>query len=317
MQTKATSLLGIRLPIVQGGLAHLAYAELAAAVSEAGGLGQLTATSMADAQELREEIARMREMTDKPFAVNYAIGRTPLEQLIQVAVDEKVPILSLTGRDPSPYLKMLEGVPVKKMVMVSTRRQAVRAEELGADILVAVGFEGGGHIGRDEVGNMVLVPVIAQSVSIPVLACGGITDGRGLIAALALGAEGVVMGTRFIATQECRAHPNYKQSLLQALETDTRLIEKSLGRPGRVLDGPITQHILELEAQGAGMEDILPMILAEMNVNAAIGGDMENGFVWAGQSVGLIQDIPTVQDLLEKIMAQAQEIQKRLSTLTD
>src|SRR5690606_12655460 len=196
-ETRVTKLLGIKYPIIQGGLAYLAYSDLAAAVSNAGGLGQITALSLESPEQLREEIRKVREKTDRPFGVNFAFGNygKGYEPMVEVAIEEKVPVISMTGGNPTPMFKMLEGVDVKKLVLVAARRQAQKAEELGADAVMVVGQEGGGHLGRDDVGTMVLVPQVVDSVSIPVIASGGIGDGRGLMAALSLGAEGIEMGT--------------------------------------------------------------------------------------------------------------------------
>ncbi|MDD1516244.1 NAD(P)H-dependent flavin oxidoreductase, partial [Priestia megaterium] len=217
MKTRITEIFGIQYPIVQGGLAYLAYAELASAVSNAGGLGQITAATLGTQEKLREEIRRVRTMTDKPFGVNFAIARHDgkYKDLLEVAIEEKVPAISITGGNPQPVFERIKGENIKTLVLVSGVRQAQKAEELGADAVMAVGQEGGGHLGRDDIGTMVLIPRVVESVSIPVLASGGIGDGRGLLAAFALGAEGIEMGTRFIATQECvHANSVYKEALV-------------------------------------------------------------------------------------------------------
>jgi len=312
LQTRITDLLGIRYPITQGGLAHLAFAGLAAAVSEAGGLGQVTATTLPSVDALREEIRTVRLLTAQPFGVNFQIGRRDLSELVLAAAEEGTPVMSFTAGDPAGYYKLIEGMGIKKLALVASVRQAQHAEALGADAIIAVGFEGGGHIGRDDIGTIVLVPRIVESVSIPVLASGGLADGRGLAAALALGAAGVEMGTRFIATQECIAHINYKQALVDAQETDTIVVERSIERPARVLRTPLAEAILEIEKGGASIEDLLPMVSGEMNLLAAHQGDMEGGFVWAGQVVGLIKDIPSVRELIERTMQDAESILKQL-----
>lgn len=305
MRTRFTERFGVELPIVQGGLAYLAHSELCAAVSKAGGLGQLTAATMGSPEVLREEIRKVRAMTDRPFAVNFAIGHRDLSDFIRVTIEERVEIISVTGGNPEPLFAAFRGHPVLKMVLVAGVRQAQKAEALGADAVIAVGFEGGGHIGRDDIGTMVLVPRVVESVNIPVLASGGIVDGRGLAAALALGADGVEMGTRFVATAECRAHPAYKQALIDAKESDTVVIERSLGRPGRALRNAWTEKILEAEARGATLEELLPMISGQANTRAALEGRLEEGFVWAGQGVGLIRDIPSVEELLRRMVEEA------------
>src|SRR5699024_3252366 len=242
----------IDYPIVQGGLAYLAYADLAAAVSNAGGLGQITAMSLGTPDALRDEIQKVKALTDRPFGVNFAIGQhgRAYEHMVQVAIDEEVPVISVTGGNPKGVLDLVEDYPIKKLVLTAARRQAEKAAELGADAVMVVGQEGGGHLGRGDVGTFVLTPQVADSVSVPVIASGGIVDGRGMMAALALGAEGIEMGTRFIATQECvDAHEKYKKALLDADENATVVIKRSLGTPARALKNPWTDEILELEKQ--------------------------------------------------------------------
>lgn len=314
MKTRLTELLGIRYPIIQGGLAHLAYAELAAAVSNAGGLGQITAATCGGPEALRAQIRRCRELTDRPFALNFAIGHRPLDDLVDVAVAEGVGIVTVTGGNPEPIFRRLPD-RVLRMALVAGVRQAQKAEALGAAAVIAVGVEGGGHLGRDDIGTMVLVPLVVDAVRIPVVASGGIVDARGLAAALALGAEGIEMGTRFVAVQECIAHPRYKAALVAARETDTVVIERSRGTPGRALRSPHTDIILAAEARGAGFEELFPLISGEANQRAAIAGDLDHGFVWAGQGVGLIRDIPPVAELLERMVTGAQGILGRLAAL--
>ncbi len=230
-ETRVTKLLNIQYPIIQGGLAYLAYAELAAAVSNAGGLGQITAMSLPSPDALREEINKVRAMTDKPFGVNFAIGKhgQGYEPMVEVARDMNVPVVTMTGGNPAPIFDILKDSDCKKMVLVAARRQAQKAEELGADAVMVVGQEGGGHLGRDDVGTIVLVPQVVDSVSIPVIASGGIGDGRGWMAAHALGAEGIEMGTRFIATKECvHASEAYKQALLDSSEMIQQLLNVHL-----------------------------------------------------------------------------------------
>lgn len=317
LKTRFTELFGVERPIVQGGLAHLAFAGLAAAVSNAGGLGQITAASFETAEELRQEIQLGLSLTDKPFALNFAIGARPLHSYLDVALEEGVRYFSFTAGNPEPFIKQLQASgledEVRTLVLVAGVRAALKAESLGVNTVIAVGYEGGGHLGRDDIGTLVLVPRIIDAVKIPVLASGGIGDGRGLAAALALGAQGIEMGTRFVATQECTAHPNYKQALVEGRETDTAIIERSLGRPGRVLQGQAATQIINLEATKPPIETLLPLIMGGSNKKAAIEGRLDEGFVWAGQVMGLIHDIPTVAELLERTVSEAQEIIKNLA----
>ncbi|MCL6616108.1 MAG: nitronate monooxygenase family protein [Anoxybacillus ayderensis] len=312
--TRVTELLGIRYPIIQGGLAYLAYADLAAAVSNAGGLGQITAMSLETPDELREEIKKVREKTDKPFGVNFAIGQhgRPFAHMLDVAIEENVPVISMTGGNPAPIFEQLKGVSVKKLVLVAAVRQAVKAEELGADAVMVVGQEGGGHLGKHDIGTFVLVPRVVDSVSIPVIASGGIGDGRGLMAALALGAEGIEMGTRFIATKECiHAHPVYKQMLVERTESDTVVIKRTLGAPARALLNEWTEKILQFEQEGKGYEQLKEYISGKANKRFIYDGCTEEGFAWAGQVIGLIRDVPTVSELFARMIQEAEQIRAR------
>ncbi|MEW8979046.1 MAG: nitronate monooxygenase [Symbiobacterium sp.] len=317
LRTRLCDLLSIEYPIIQGGLAYLARVGLCAAVSEAGGLGQITAATLPDPEALRAEIRLVKAATSKPFGVNFAMGYRKLEAYIDVALEEGVRIVTITGGNPEPYMKYIdERVPgVKKIILVAGVRAAQKAESLGADAVIAVGYDGGGHLGRDDVGTMALVPRVVDAVKIPVVASGGIVDGRGLMAALALGAEGIEMGTRFVATQECPAHEAYKRMLVEAKENETIIMERSIGRPARVLKTGGAQRVLDAEARGAALEELLPLISGQVNAKAALEGNMEEGFVYAGQGVGMIHDVPTVAELFDRILAEARAISRKLSAL--
>jgi NAD(P)H-dependent flavin oxidoreductase YrpB (nitropropane dioxygenase family) len=314
METKLTKVLNIDLPIIQGGLAYLAYSELAAAVSNAGGLGQLTAMTCGSPEELRVEIHKIRALTDQPFGVNFAIGQhgRPYEDFLQVAIDEEVPAISITGGNPTAVFEKLKNSKAKKLVLISSKRQAQKAETLGADAVMVVGHEGGGHLGREELGGLVLIPSVVDAVQIPVVASGGFSDGRGLMAALALGSAGIEMGTRFIATKECvHAHPSYKEHIVQAAETDTVVIKKTLGAPARALHTPLTEQILEEEKKGQGYEGIKDLISGERNKTFIYEGKDQEGFGWAGQVAGRISDIPSVDTLFQRIYEEVETIRKQ------
>ncbi len=325
MHTRFTALVDIRYPIVQGGLAHLSFAELAAAVSNAGGLGQIGCACFATPEELRADIQKAKRLTSQPFGVNFPIGHVPLEAFVDAALAEEPAVISITGGNPESLLRRIQqsGVAVHTMVLVAGVRAAQKAEALGADAVIAVGFEGGGHLGRDDIGTMVLTPRIVDSVKIPVLASGGIADGRGLAAALALGAEGVELGTRFVAVSESNAHPAYQQALVEAKETDTVIIERAIGRPARALKGPFVEKILQLEDKlektGAPPDErlhrLLPYMLRHMNTRASLEGELDEGFVWAGQVVGLINDIPAAKELIERMVGEARESTQRMQGL--
>ncbi|AZB42778.1 nitronate monooxygenase [Bacillus sp. FJAT-42376] len=313
-KTNVTEMLGIDYPIIQGGLAYLAYSDLASAVSNAGGLGQITAMSLETPNDLRREIRKTKEKTSRPFGVNFAIGQhgRPFSHMLEAAVEEGVQVISMTGGNPAPFFEQLKGVPVKKLVLVAAVRQAVKAEELGADAIMAVGQEGGGHLGKNDTGTLVLIPQIAEAVSIPVIASGGLADGKGLMAALALGADGIEMGTRFIAVKECvHAHEAYKNDLVEMDETKTVLIKKSLGAPARAISNEWTKRILELEEQNAGFEGLRTYIDGGANKKYIYEGKRSEGFGWAGQSAGLIQDIPSVQELFDRILREGEKIRRQ------
>ncbi|AZV42111.1 NAD(P)H-dependent flavin oxidoreductase [Peribacillus asahii] len=312
--TRVTELLGIKYPIVQGGLAYLAYADLAAAVSNAGGLGQVTAMSLRTPEELQEEIRKTKSLTDQPFGVNFAIGNhgRPYEHFLEVALKEEVKVVSVTGGNPAPFLDFVKGTPVKKLVLVAARRQAMKAEQLGADAVMVVGQEGGGHLGRDDIGTSVLIPQVIDSVKIPVIASGGFGDGRGLMAALALGAEGIEMGTRFIAVKECvHAHELYKNALVAGTENDTVVIKRSIGAPARAIANNWTDKILEIEKESGGYEQLKDYISGQANQRYIYDGVEEEGFGWAGQVMGLIHDVPSTAELFDRIIGQAEEIRNK------
>lgn len=314
--TKISQLLGIKYPIIQGGLAYLAYSDLAAAVSNAGGLGQITAMSLNSPEELRTEIRNVRKKTSHPFGVNFAIGQhgRAFSDFVDVAIEEKVPVISMTGGNPTPIFEQLKGVDVKKLVLVAARRQAVKAEQLGADAVMVVGHEGGGHLGKDDTGTFVLIPQVVDAVSIPVIAAGGIGDGRGLMAALSLGAEGIEMGTRFIATKECiHASDAYKKALIEGNETETVIIKQSIGAPARVIHNDWADQIIKIEKNNGNYQDLKDYISGEANKKYIYEGKVQEGFAWAGQVMGMIKDVPSTAELFTRIITEAENIRKKWS----
>ncbi|WP_075981072.1 NAD(P)H-dependent flavin oxidoreductase [Bacillus massilinigeriensis] len=313
-ETRITDILQIQYPIIQGGLAYLAYSELAAAVSNAGGLGQITAMSLETPEDLRAEIQKVRELTDKPFGVNFAIGQhgRKYSHFLDVAIEEEVPVISMTGGNPAPIFDQLKGTNIKKLVLVAARRQAEKAEQLGADAVMVVGQEGGGHLGRNDTGTFVLIPQVVDAVNIPVIASGGIGDGRGLMAALSLGAEGIEMGTRFIATKECvHASDRYKEQLVNGTENDTVVIKRSLGAPARAISNSWTEKIMNIEKNNGGYEELKDFISGEANKRYIYEGKMDEGFAWAGQVMGLIKDVPTVKELIDQMINDGEKIRNR------
>jgi len=316
MKTRITELLGIKYPIIQGALQLLARAELAAAVSNAGGLGVIAAASFTTAEELREEIRKTKSLTDQPFAVNFSLMPTrypvPWEEFMTVALEEGVSILETSGRSPEPYMELLRSAKATIMHKVARIRDARTVERLGVDAVSIIGYEAGGHPGMEDVGSLVLIPSAVDSLKIPVIAGGGIADGRGLMAALALGADGVVMGTRFMASQECPLHSQIKELYLQTMETDTMIIERSIKNAAGVIRTDFSQKVLDMEAKGATLEELLTMLAGERIKRSYASGATDDSIIYCGQVVGLIHDIPSVKEIIDGIINQAEFIKKRL-----
>jgi NAD(P)H-dependent flavin oxidoreductase YrpB (nitropropane dioxygenase family) len=319
-ETRMTKLLGIRYPIMQGGLQWLATADLASAVSEAGGLGTISSLSFPDQASLRKEIRRMKEMTRNPFAVNLSMlpeltGEDRTKDILEVLLEERVPVVETSGRNPEPYVRQLKAEGIKLIHKVTSPRFAKKAESIGADAVTIVGFECGGHPGMDDVTSLVLIPSAASSVNIPVLAGGGIVDARGFVAALALGADGVVMGTRFVATHECPAHPNIKEHWIQSRETDTMIIQRSIRNAGRVIRNRAAEKVLAMEGQGASLEELLPLISGQHGRRAFQEGDLESAILSCGQGVGLVREIKNVREVIEEIVQGAKPILQKLNAM--
>ncbi len=315
-RTRITEMLGIEYPIIQGAMLWLSRAELVAAVSKAGGLGIIAALTFSTAKELREEIKKTKSLTDKPFAINITLLPTlqqiNYEEYIDVAIEEGVKIIETAGRSPEPYMKRLKDAGVKIIHKVARVKDAKTAERVGVDAVTIVGFEAAGHPGMDDVTSLVLIPISVGAVNIPVIAGGGIADARGFIAALALGAEGVLMGTRFMVSKECALHPEIVQWLLQARETDTLIIERSIKNAARVMKTDFAQRVLEMEEKGATLEQLLPMISGDRSKRSYISGDVNDATIACGQVVGLIHEIPTVRESIEGIINEARLIGQRL-----
>jgi putative enoyl-[acyl-carrier-protein] reductase II len=319
-ETRLTQILGIQYPIVQGGLQWLATAQLASAVSEAGGLGIISSLSFPDRQTLKNEIRLMREKTQKPFGVNLSMlpeltkGDRTLE-ILQVILEEKVPVVETSGRSPEPFIQKLKSEGIKLIHKVPSVRFAQKAESIGADAVTIVGFECGGHPGMDDVTSLILIPKTAESVKIPIIAGGGIADGRGFLAALALGAEGVVMGTRFVATRECPVHPRIKEEFLKARETDTMVIQRSIKNAARVMRNQAAEKTLSMEERGATLEELLTVISGRMNETAYQEGDFEGAIIACGQCVGLIHEIKSVKEIIDDIVQGAQSILQKMNAM--
>lgn len=319
IRTRITDILGIRVPVMQGGLQWLARAELASAVSNGGGLGTINALSFASPDELKDEIRKMKDLTDKPFAVNVSMLPVIMEgeiyeKYFDVIIEEGVKIVETSGRNPEPYLPRLKEAGIKIIHKVPAIRYARKAESIGVDIVTIVGFECGGHPGMDDVTTLILAQKARKTLKIPYFVGGGFCDGRGLVAALALGADGIVMGTRFMATKECPAHENFKRWMIQAEETDTIIIERSIKNPARVRKNKSAYEVLKLEEKGATLDELMPIIAGKVGLEAYISGDLDKGVIACGEVVGLIDDIPSAKELVERIEREAEEIIENLST---
>ena len=319
-KTKVTEMLNIEYPIIQGGMQWVSRAELVSAVSNAGGLGILSALTFSSPEQLAAEIRKTKELTDKPFGVNLTILPTlrPInyDAYIDAILQEGVRILETAGRSPEPYMEQLKKAGAKVIHKCTAVRFARTAQRVGCDVVSIDGFECAGHPGEEDVTSLILIPRTVDSVDIPVIACGGFGDGRGLVAALALGASGVAMGTRFLASQEAPVHPQVKQWLVQSSERDTMLVQRSLRNTGRVLRNATAERVSELEKQGATLEELAPLLSGERGLEVYKTGELDRGLVACGQVVGLIQHIPTVKQLIEDIIHEAEEIVSRLSTGT-
>ena len=318
-QTRITELLGIKYPIVQGAMHLLSVAELAAAVSNAGALGIITAGNFTTTEAFRKEIRKMKNLTDKPFAVNITLlpTRKPViwEEYIYTALEEGVNIIETSGRSPEPYMAWLKAAKVKVLHKVGRIRDAKTAERLGVDAVTIVGNEAGGHPGMEEVTTLVIISKAVKSLNIPVIAGGGFYDGRGLVAALALGAEGVLMGTRFMASRECPMHPEIKKLMRQTGEMDTIMIERSIQNAARVIKTEFSAKVAEMEARGATLEELLPLITSTRIKKAYDNGDFNDAIIYCGQVVGSINEIPSVREIIDGIISEAGLTMQRLRNM--
>lgn len=304
MQTELTRLLGIEYPVIQGGMAWVAEHRLAAAVSEAGGLGIIGAAN-APAEWVREQIRLAKQLTDKPFGVNVMLMSPHAPEVAEAVAQEGVAVVTTGAGNPERYMELWKSKGIRVIPVIASVALAKRMERAGADAVVAEGCESGGHIGEST--TMTLVPQVADALEIPVIAAGGIADGRGLAAALMLGACGVQMGTRFVATKECQVHVNYKERILKAKDIDTKVTGRSTGHPIRVLRNDMTKRYLELEKQGATLEELEYLTLGALR-KAVVEGDVKNGSIMSGQIAGLIHEELTCRQVMEGIVKEAQEL---------
>ena len=322
MKTRITELFGIEHPIIQGGMHYVGYAELASAVSNAGGLGLITALTQKTPALLAQEIARCREMTDKPFGVNLtflpAVNAPDYPGYVKAIIEGGVKIVETAGNNPQKWMPALKEAGIKVIHKCTSVRHSLKAEQIGCDAVSVDGFECGGHPGEDDVPNFILLPRAAEELKIPFVASGGMADGRSLVAALTLGAEGMNMGTRFMATREAPIHDNVKQALLAASELDTRLVMRPLRNTERVLRNAAVDRLLEKErtlGSSLRFEDIAPEVVG-IYPKVMGQGEMDAGIWSCGMVAGLIHDIPTVKALIDRIMAEAESlIRQRLGAM--
>ena len=326
MKTAITEMFGIKYPIMCGAMMWLCKPKLCAAVSNAGGMGNLTAGNYATEDEFRNAIRETRKLTDKPFMVNVTIlpsvHITPEhhKMYLRVCAEEKVAGLEISGTPldkavGKEFIDILKKAEIKLFHKVGSVRHAVHAEKTGYDGIYAAGIEEGGHPLDDDVTTMLLTPRVAEAVKIPVVTVGGIADGRTMAAALALGAQGVMMATRFVATKECEVHDNIKQELIRRQEFETTLICKSIGLQGRAIKNKVVAEVLALEAKGCGLEELIPLISGKKVKEAWEMGNVEDAPMMMGQSVGLVKDIPTCKDLIERMVTEAKADIKRVVNL--
>jgi NADH:quinone reductase (non-electrogenic) len=324
VKTAITELFGIQHPIIQGGMHYVGFAEMAAAVSNAGGLGIITGLTQKTPELLAKEIARCRDMTDKPIGVNLTFLPTfsspPYPEYIAAIKEGGVKVVETAGRSPEQYMPALKAAGIKVIHKCTSVRHSLKAEKIGCDAVSVDGFECGGHPGEDDIPNMILLPRAADELKIPFVASGGMADARSLVAVLAMGAAGMNMGTRFIATKEAPVHPNVKKALVEASELDTVLVMRALRNTERVLKNKGVDQLLEIEREkGATLKiDDIHDQVAGVYPKVMVEGDMEAGAWSCGMVVGLINDIPTVKELIDRIMAEAEQIiRQRLTGILD
>jgi NADH:quinone reductase (non-electrogenic) len=314
MKTRITELFGIKHPIIQGGMHFVGFAELAAAVSNAGGLGIITGLTQKTPELLAKEIAKCRDMTNKPFGVNLtflpSFSAPPYPEYIAAIREGGVKVVETAGRSPEQYMPALKQADIKVIHKCTSVRHSLKAEKIGCDAVSVDGFECGGHPGEDDIPNMILLPRAADELKIPFVASGGMADARSLVASLAMGAEGMNMGTRFIATKEAPVHENVKQAILQASELDTRLIMRPIRNTERVLKNAGVDKLLEIEQEKGAKTTIQDIhdLVAGVYPRVMLEGDMDAGAWSCGMVAGLIYDIPTVKELIDRIMAEAEKL---------
>ncbi len=313
LKTRITDLFGIEHPVIQGGMQWVGYAELVSAVSNAGALGILTALTQPTPEDLAKEIDRTREMTDKPFGVNLTVLPTinppPYEEYAQAIVGSGIKIVETAGRSPEPFMELFKEYDVKVIHKCTSVRHALKAQSVGVSAITIDGFECAGHPGEDDIPSLVLLPQAAEALDIPVAGCGGFSDAKSMVAALALGGEAIVMGTRFMATQEAGIHQNVKEKMTEADELSTNLMFRTMHNTARVFKNSISDQVVEIESTGsATFEDVKDLVAGQRGRVVFEEGDLEHGIWSAGISVARVKDVPTCKEMVERLVSEAEEI---------
>ena len=313
LKTRITDLFGIEHPVIQGGMQWVGYAELVSAVSNAGALGILTALTQPTPEDLAKEIKRTREMTDKPFGVNLTVLPTinppPYEEYAQAIVGSGVKIVETAGRSPEPFMELFKEYDVKVIHKCTSVRHALKAQSVGVSAITIDGFECAGHPGEDDIPSLVLLPQAAEALDVPVAGCGGFSDAKSMVAALALGGEAIVMGTRFMATQEAGIHQNVKEKMTEADELSTNLMFRTMHNTARVFKNSVSDQVVEIESTGnATFEDVKDLVAGQRGRVVFEEGDLEHGIWSAGISVARVKDVPTCKEMVSRLVSEAEEI---------
>jgi NAD(P)H-dependent flavin oxidoreductase YrpB (nitropropane dioxygenase family) len=320
LKTRVTEMLKIKYPILMGGMHWVSFAEMVAAVGEAGGFGFLPSASFESTEALRKEVRRTKELTDKPFGINVSMlpDVSPGEEtlnIVRMGIEEKVAAFETAGRSPEPFIPLTKAAGVPLIHKITQVRFAKKAESVGADAVIIVGFEGGGHLGMADVSSMVLVNKAARSLSVPVIAAGGIVDGRGLVAALALGADGVLMGTRFLASKETPIHQNFKDWIVQHTENDTSVVMRSIKNPMRVMNNATAKKVGEIEARGTTLEEILTYAAGKFGKQAYNSGDVDMGIISVSEGIGLIDDVKSIKEIMADVISEAEATTAKINKI--
>jgi nitronate monooxygenase len=313
LKTRITDLFGIEHPVIQGGMQWVGYAELVSAVSNAGALGILTALTQPSPEDLAKEIERTRDMTDKPFGVNLTVLPTinppPYEEYAQAIVGSGVKIVETAGRSPEPFMELFKEYDVKVIHKCTSVRHALKAQSVGVSAITIDGFECAGHPGEDDIPSLVLLPQAAEALDVPVAGCGGFSDAKSMVAALALGGEAIVMGTRFMATKEAGIHQNVKEKMTEADELSTNLMFRTMHNTARVFKNSISDQVVEIESTGsASFEDVKDLVAGQRGRVVFEEGDLEHGIWSAGISVARVKDVPTCKDMVSRLVSEAEDI---------